>query len=90
MKPDNSLIDTLKATIQSFSINEYDNNIIYVDKNILDSLKNIRRTEPLLDDSSNLIKKIIISNQHKGHISIRKITEIYNKFALKNSMKILS
>ena len=90
MKPVQEEINKLKSVIDTCAPKETDNNFVYINPSFYSIIKNIKRIEPKKDESAATIKRIILNNQQHGHISIRKITEIFNDFAKKNEEKTIS
>ena len=88
MKPVQEEINKLKSVIDTCAPKETDNNFVYINPSFYSIIKNIKRIEPKKDESAATIKRIILNNQQHGHISIRKITEIFNDFAKKMRKKL--
>ena len=90
MKPDFDDIKILNSVIDSCINNEIDNNFIFINSFTYDIIKHMKRIKPKEDEIATTIKNIISDNHKYGHLSIRKITEIFNNSAKKNGKKIIS
>ena len=67
-----------------------DDNNYYITPIFSQIMNNIKKVEPFKDKKSLIIEIIIKDNLKKGHISIRKITQEYNKISIKEEVPKIS
>jgi len=87
MKPDFDDIKILKSVIDSCINNEIDNNFIFINSFTYYIIKHMKRIKPKEDEIATTIKNIISDNHKYRHLSIRKITDIFNNSAKKMAKK---
>ena len=91
IKPTDNELDYINNLIKELdnpsSIND---NIYYVTPLFSLIMNNTKKVEPIKDKKSLIIQNIIKDNAKKGHISIRKITQEFNKICTKEEVSKIS
>ena len=88
MKQDFNDVINLKYTINTYINDDNDNNILFINSFTYDIITTIKLIKPKEDEIAISINNIISDNSKYGHLSIRKIIEIFNNSGKENGKKL--
>ncbi len=85
IKPNDEELEVINLKIKEIESNDNQKKIVYILPSFKAIMENLEIIEPQVDDRANKIKEIIQNWPKESSISIKKITEAFNQFALSNN-----
>ena len=90
IKPITTEVEMIQIEQNKISNTTNFNNVIYITNELQQIFLNVQKVIPKKDDKSLLIETIINENSNYGHLSIKKISEEYNKCCQLKGLKKIS